>query len=393
MKENRFSEALTTLALLGRDEDAAKLAATLVDQKPDQFTPRPQPPRSAPLPHRAADLIFKAYDVAVTGRLLPPRPADAKDSDPKDAPKEAAPNDATAKDVARRPPRQARQLQRLLARCALARRLPRSLRPRPTASCSSRSRMRLRVDNFERDCDELAAAWARASSKASAAAMLTEVVGAAPTQDLKTKATVVLEVPDALTRPRHTTRGSVHTGPRAASSFFSSALAGSGGASSSCRPSPSLLNPTLGLRTPVSNRISAISPGVVYRSVPSIRYRASDAPNTGSVAATYRGKADLLRPVPPQRGLRRARPLEHLTPLQRRAVSHVPQRQSLLVGVLRVQREGQHQTLLAPLGDPRIHHLQIRRPRPTSTAPDAPQDPKASRGRHGHRPPHPPPAP
>lgn len=194
LKDNRFAEAISTLALLSRDEDAAKLAAALIEQKPDQFTPEAAAASIMPLFRTArADLLFKAYDVAITGRSLPPPSPTGEAPSPRggEGSNDATPpGDTAARSLAQRSkPVPATDTWRdalwLAAYPVLYTKSDRLM--------LESLKNALRVDNFERDCDELATAWTRAYSKASAAAMLTEVVTAAPTPDLKTKARVVLQ--------------------------------------------------------------------------------------------------------------------------------------------------------------------------------------------------------
>ncbi|MCC6675998.1 MAG: hypothetical protein IT436_02535 [Phycisphaerales bacterium] len=154
LKAGKYAEAISTLALLARDEDAAKLAAALINDKPDQFTPEVAAAALMPLFRTGrSEQLFRAYDTAFTGKI---RPDDAW----KDAIWLAAyPQLGTSRD-------------RLMLES-----LKNAVRP----------------DNLERDMDELAYAWARAISKDSALGMLENVAINLPTADAKSRAATIVQ--------------------------------------------------------------------------------------------------------------------------------------------------------------------------------------------------------
>lgn len=154
LKEGRFADAIAALALLGRDDDAAKLAAALINDKPDQFTPQAAAAAIMPLFRTGrSEPLFRAYDTAVNGKVAP-------DNAWKDAVWLAAyPLLGSAND-------------RLMLES-----LKNAIRP----------------DNVERDIEELAYAWARATTRASALAMLDEVAAAMPTADASSRASTVIQ--------------------------------------------------------------------------------------------------------------------------------------------------------------------------------------------------------
>lgn len=155
LKEHRFADATTTLALLARDEDAAKLAAALIAEQPAQFTPEVAAASLMPLFRTGrAEPLFKAFDtIAAEGKTK-------LDDSWKDAVWLAA------------YPLLGVKSDRLMLES-----LKNAVRP----------------DNVERDLEELAYAWARATSKASALTMLDEAAARLQTADAKGRAAAVIE--------------------------------------------------------------------------------------------------------------------------------------------------------------------------------------------------------
>lgn len=153
LKESRFADAITTLALLARDEDAAKLAAALITDKPDQFTPDVAAAALMPLFRTGrAEPLFRAFDTAVNGGLPP-----------HDAWKDAVWLAAY--------PRLGATTDRLMLESL---------------------KHAVRADNLERDLEEAAYCWARAASKPAALDMLEQVSAALP-PDAKARAAPILD--------------------------------------------------------------------------------------------------------------------------------------------------------------------------------------------------------